>query len=109
MVYLAAALYNSDLRLFYPHRFTTVAAESEGIKARAEETMSREFEIYAEALGANTFMLGKLSALDIYAAMLTSWAPDVPALFARHPNLKAMYEAVTSVPAVKKVWDRNGM
>ena len=109
MLFLATAVYNSDLRLFYPHRYTTVASETDGIKAKAEETMSREFEIYAEALGSNTFMLGQLSALDIYAAMLTSWAPDVPALFAKHPNLKAMYEAVTAIPAVKKVWDRNGM
>jgi hypothetical protein len=41
--------------------------------------------------------------------MLASWAPDVPALFARHPNIKTMYDAVTANGAVKKVWARNGM
>ena len=108
-VYLAASLYGSDLRLFYPQKFTTDPAGTEGVKARAEETMAQEFAIYAEALGDKTFMLGKLSAVDIYAAMLCSWAPDVSALYATHPNLKRMYDAVIAHPAVKRVWARNGM
>lgn len=109
MTYLATALYNSDLRLFYPERFTTDAAGSAGIKAKAEQTMAREFEIYAEALGSEPFMLGRMTALDIYAAMLVNWAPDMSALFVKHPNLKAMYEAVISIPSVKRVWERNEM
>ena len=110
MIFLATAVYGSDLRMFYPERFTTDAAGCDGIKAHAEKSMAREFEIYAEALGTKPFMLGgKLTALDIYAAMLVSWAPDVPAVFAKHPNLKAMYDKVTAHPAIAKVWARNGM
>lgn len=108
-VYLAAALYGSDLRLFYPERFTTDAGGADGVKARAAEMMAQEFAIYARALGERTFMLGRFSALDIYAAMLCSWAPDVNALFAAEPNLKRMYDAVVANPAVKRVWERNGM
>lgn len=108
-VYLATALYMSDLRLFYPQRYTKDAAGAEGIRARAEETMMQEFAIYAEALGEGPFMLGRLSALDIYAAMLCTWAPDVAALFARHPNLRRMYDAVLENAAVQKVWKRNEM
>jgi len=108
-VYLAAALYSSDLRLFYPHRFTTDANGADGVKARAEEMMAQEFAIYAEALGSKTFMLGKLSAVDIYAAMLCTWAPDMGGLFATHPNLKRMYDAVLQNEAVQKVWARNEM
>jgi glutathione S-transferase len=109
MIYLATALYNSDLRLFYPQRFTTTASECDGIKAKAEAMMSREFEIYAEALRPGPFMFGRMTALDIYAAMLVNWAPDISTLFKKHPNLKAMYEAVTKVPAINSVWARNGM
>jgi glutathione S-transferase len=108
-VYFAAALYGSDLRLFYPQRYTTDANGAEGVKARAVETMTHEFAIYAKALGDRTFMLGKLSALDIYAAMLCSWAPDMGELFATHPNLKRMYDAVLANEAVKRVWERNEM
>ena len=106
-VYLAAALYGSDLRLFYPHRYTTDAAGAEGVKARAAETMMHEFAIYADALGEGPFMLGRLSAVDIYAAMLCSWAPDVGELFATYPNLKRMYDAVVAHEAVQKAWVRN--
>lgn len=110
MVYLATQVYGSDLRLFYPERYTTKDAESAGIRAQAETAMTREFEIYADALGQGPFMFGaRMTALDIYAAMMASWAPDVPALFAKHPNIKAMYEAVTSHPGVRRVWARNGM
>ncbi len=109
MIYLATALYNSDLRLFYPERFTTDAAGVSGIEAKAGQMMAREFEIYADALGGGPFMLGRMTALDIYAAMLVNWAPDIKALFAKHANLKVMYEAVTATPAVGRVWQRNGM
>jgi glutathione S-transferase len=108
-VYLAAALYGSDLRLFYPQRYTTDASGADGVKARAAETMAHEFAIYAEALGDRSFMLGRLSAVDIYAAMLCTWAPDMGELFARHPNLKRMYDAVLENAAVKRVWARNEM
>lgn len=109
MIFLATAPYNSDLRLFYPERFTTINNETSGIRARAELMMSREFEIYAEALGQGPYMFGRLTALDLYAAMLVNWVPDIQALFAKHPNLRSMYEAVTNVPVVKAVWVRNKM
>lgn len=107
LVYLSAALYGSDLRLFYPQRYTTDPAGAEAVKARAAEMMMHEFAIYAAALGERPFMLDRFSALDIYAAMLCSWAPDVPALFATHPNLRRMYDAVLGNQAVAKVWARN--
>jgi glutathione S-transferase len=108
-VYLATALYMSDLRLFYPERYTLAPSEAAGIKARAEETMNQEFAIYAEALGQGPFLLGaRMCAADIYAAMLCSWAPDVAALFAAHPVLKRMYDGVLMNDAVRKVWERNG-
>jgi glutathione S-transferase/GST-like protein len=108
-IYLATTVYMSDLRLFYPHRYTTVDAGAAGIKARAEESMAREFEIYAEALGDGPFILGeRMSAADVYAAMLVSWFPDMAALFARHPVLGRMYDAVLANATVKKVWERNG-
>lgn len=109
MVYLATTVYMSDLRLFYPARYSTDPGAADGIKAKALEMMDAEFAIYADALGAGPFMLGeKLSALDIYAAMICTWVPDMKVLFARHPNLARMYEAVIADPAIRAVWDRNG-
>jgi glutathione S-transferase len=108
-LFLATQLYMSDLRLFYPERFTVAGGEAAGIKARALETMMREFAIYAEALGEGPFILGgRMCAVDIYAAMLCSWAPDMEALFAAHPALARMYDGVLANEAVKRVWERNG-
>ena len=109
MMFLATSVYGCDLRLFFPERFTTNEAETPGIKAKADAMMSRDFEIYAEALGDRLFMLGRFTALDLYAAMMVSWAPDLAALLEKHPNLSAMYKAVTDMPMVKAVWVRNGL
>jgi glutathione S-transferase len=72
--------------------------------------MEHEIAIYAEALGEHPFILGRrMSAVDIYAAMLCSWAPDMKALFAAHPSLARAYDAVIANPKIKAVWERNGV
>lgn len=109
-LYLATTLYMSDLRYFYPERYTDDPSGAAAIKSRAADHMGQEYAVYAAALGEGPFMLGeRMSALDIYAAMICTWAPDVPALFATHPNLKRMHDAVVENPAVRAVWQRNGL
>ena len=52
--------------------------------------MMQEFAIYADALGEGPFMLGeRMSAVDIYAAMLCSWAPDMGGAVRRAPRAQA--------------------
>ncbi len=110
MVFLATTVYMSDLRMFYPERYTVEPAGAAGIKAKAVAGMERELAILSDAIGEGPFILGAaMSAVDIYAAMLVTWAPDVAALFARHPNLKVLHDRVAAVPAIAKVWARNGM
>ena len=110
MLYFATGVYMADLRLFFPARHSTDASHSDAIKAKATEDMERDFDIFAEALGEGPFILGpSMSAVDIYAAMLISWAPDVRQLFARHNNIKRLYELVAARPQIAKVWLRNEM
>lgn len=109
MIYLATTIYMSDLRLFYPQRYTLDLAGVDGIREFARAGMMKEFALYEAALGKGPFLLGdRLSAVDIYAAMLCSWAPDMKALFAAHPALGRMYDAVLENEAVRRVWARNG-
>ena len=83
---------------------------ADAIKAKAIEDMERDYDIFAEALGEGPFILGpSMSAVDIYAAMLLSWAPDVSQLFARHGNIKRLYDLVAARPLIAKVWARNEM
>lgn len=110
MLFLATAIYTSDLRLYCPARYTDDPAGAAAVKASAERQMEREFEIYAAALGKGPFILGEmLSAVDIYAAMLSTWNPDAQAFFKQHPNMKAAYDRVAALPGIKAVWERNGM
>ncbi len=110
MIYFASAVYMADLRFYYPQRYSTDISHAEFIKAKAVEHMDRDFAIFAEALGQGPFILGDaFSAVDIYAAMLVSWVPDLDALFERHPNLKTHYGAVASRPKIAPVWLRNEM
>ncbi|HLA01244.1 MAG TPA: glutathione S-transferase family protein [Aestuariivirga sp.] len=110
MLYFATAVYMADLRMYYPARHSTVGSHADGIKAKAIQDMERDYDIFAEALGEGPFILGpSMSAVDIYAAMLISWAPDVSQLFARHANIKRLYELVAARPLIAKAWARNEM
>ena len=110
MLYFATGVYAADLRMYYPARHSTDAAHAVDIKAKAIQDMERDFDIFAKELGKGPYILGqKMSAVDIYAAMLISWAPDVPQLFARHSNIKRLYDLVAARPLIAKVWARNEM
>ena len=110
MIYLSANAYNSDLRMYYPERFSTNPAHAPAINERAIQHLNRDFDIFADGLGAGPFVLGdKMTAVDIYAAMLLTWSNDVEGLLKRHPKLNALYAAVSADPVVRKVWDSHGM
>ncbi len=110
MIYLAAAPYQTDLRMYYPHRYSTDLAHADAIKAKAIVDLNTDFDILAEGLGQGPYLLGdSFSAADIYAAMLLCWSEDVNRLFARHANLKQLYNRVAARPKTKSVWVRNEM
>ena len=109
-VYLAANIYMSELRCYYPHRYTADAGTSDAIRQSALERRTFEWAVFADALGERPFVLGdQLSAVDIYAAMLISWVDDLDVFCERFPVLRALYARVAEVPAIAKVWSRHGM
>ncbi len=108
IMYFGSAVYQNDLRYYFPDRYSLVDAAS--VKIVAEQQLARDFQIFADWLGEKTFILGEpLSAADLYAAMLLSWAPDVDALFAKHDNLKRYYMRIAARPKTAVVWARNEM
>jgi glutathione S-transferase len=110
MIFLAANIYASDLRITYPHRYTTKLENAAEVKASAIQAKAREWEIYADALSSNRFTLGDMfSAVDIYAAMLITWNVDVAQFFRKHPNVRALYDRVVERPGVAGVWKRHGI
>jgi glutathione S-transferase len=110
MLFLAANIYITNLCYFYPARYVDDESAAPAVKNAAMERLIKEWLIYATALGEKPYILGqKMSAVDIYAAVLASWSPDLPAFFAKHPNIKRMYDNVTSHPGIAKVFKRNEM
>jgi glutathione S-transferase len=108
MIFLAANVYTSDLRIYYPGRYIASLDAAESVKAAAVRAMAGEWEVYANALSTNTYTLGDtFTVVDIYAAMLATWNLDVPAFFIKHPNVHALYERVVARPAVARVWKRH--
>jgi glutathione S-transferase len=110
LIYLAANIYMTDLRIYYCERYTTRSGDAPSVKEAAIQAMAREWDVYAAALDAKTYTLGEqFSVVDIYAAMLATWNRDVPAFFRKHPNVRALYERVVARPAVARVWKRHGV
>ncbi len=110
MVFLAANTYMADLRFYGPARYTDDPQGAEAVRSAARKSMARDFEIVAGVLGDSPWLLGEtFSALDIYAAMLVSWAENVPNLFARHPELGTHYKRVSARPKIAPVWARHRM
>lgn len=110
LVYLATNIYMTDLRAYYPDRYTSDQNGGKCVKSAALARMAQEWDVYAAALGDKPFILGdKMCVADVYAAMLATWNLDVPAFFKKHPNVRAMYDRVTANHAVARAWGRNEM
>jgi glutathione S-transferase len=110
MLYFASAVYMTDLRFFYAARYSTDHSAEAGIKAKAEIDLNRDFDIFANALKQGPYILGEVfSAVDLYAAMLMSWMPDISALFARHQNLERYYSLIAARPKTNTIWNTNNM
>jgi len=108
LVYMATALYNADLRLYYADRMTTDAAGADGIEASARADMDRYFAIMNDALNPGPYLLGEsYSAVDVYLWMLSRWHPDTERLFADNPRIARLVDLVEARPAVAKVWAEN--
>lgn len=110
MIAMAANTYSSDLRFYYPERYSTDPTAAPGIRAQAIIQLNRDFDSFNAMLGDGPFVLGQqMSAADVYAAMLITWSEDFDALSQRLPKLRRLYDAVAANPVVRKAWDRNDM
>jgi glutathione S-transferase len=108
LLYMATTIYLSDIRMLYCERYTADPKGAEGVKEAAIAQMSREWDILAAALDTRPYMVGDtFSVADIYAAMLAAWNPDVPAFFAKHPNVRALYDRVCARPKIAAIFKRN--
>jgi glutathione S-transferase len=105
MFFMAANLYEGDLRYFYSERYTTDPAGAAGVKSAGAAHMKKSFAIVEDALAQGPFLCGPdLTMADVYLAMLTDWSPDPIAA----PRLLAVRKAVAADPVIAPLWRRHG-
>ncbi len=97
-------VYGTDLRIYYPERYTSDPGGAEAVKAAATAAMNREFAIIDEAIGTSAYMLGaRYSALDPYLTMLAHWHPDVAGLLKSCKNIARLAEKVKARKAIRAI------
>jgi glutathione S-transferase len=105
MFFMAANIYEGDLRYFYPERYTTDPAGVPGVKSAGAAHMKKCFATIDEALAAERFLCGAtLTMADVYLAMLADWSPEPIASL----RVRAVSEAVAADPLIKPLWLRHG-
>jgi glutathione S-transferase len=105
MFFMAANLYEGDLRYFYAERYTTDPAGAAGVKSAGAAHMKKSFAIVEDALSPGPFLCGPaLTMADVYLAMLTAWSPE-PITSRR---LLAVTQAVAADPQIAPLWLRHG-
>lgn len=110
MVFGSSALYEDELRYYYPDRYTTDPAGVAGVKQAAKEAYARHFRMAAPLFRPGPFALGRtMTVLDLYLGMLASWHPGRPAAYEELPELPRLIAAMKADPRVPPVWQRLGM
>lgn len=105
MVFMATALYEADLRYFYPDRYTSDPVGVEAVKTAGTAAMNRGFAVIEAALQDSPFLCGdELSMADVYLAMLRDWAPEPAAA----PRIDEVAAAVAADPVIGPLWQRHG-
>ena len=103
--FMAANLYEGDLRYFYPERYTSDPDGVPGVKSAGAAHMKRSFAVVDEALAPGPFLCGPvLTMADVYLAMLMAWSPEP--LTAR--RLLGVTAAVAADPLIGPLWLRHG-
>lgn len=100
LVLLSSGTYESVLRYFYSERY----GEAVSVQARAGEEIDRIYGVMeAELTLRGPFLCGRrISAADVYLAMLASWyEPGIAALGKKFPKILALYDAVAARPSWK--------
>ena len=104
MVFMAANLYDSALRIYYPARYIAGGErQADDVKTQAMSEFVGHLQFISESL--SPYVLGEtLSAADSYLYMLASWyVGELKGLHARLPKLGAHAALMAQRPATRKV------
>lgn len=101
LLFLAVNAYDAELRISYPDRYTADPAGAPAVKEGAKQDLDRYWTIVEQAVHGPFFLGSRLSALDLYAAMLAKWYGGLD----DKPRVSAILEGVRSHPRIEALWE----
>lgn len=107
--FLANTVQVAYLCYFQPHRYATADGTTHVTdQARADLVELRSATV-AE-LGAGPYVLGEtFSSADLFLAMLIRWGRRTENPWWDEPALRAHYDRILARPAIKRVWEHEGL
>jgi glutathione S-transferase len=94
---------------FYPERFVP-AADVERFKLTTLERLMPRFALLDEHLGDREWIVGEqITAVDLYAFMLSRWTRNMPRRARDLPNLRRLLDRVMARPATRTTYEVEGI
>jgi GST-like protein len=106
-VFIVAALYPTWTYGDDPPKWT---GDNEGAKRLRESTEAHRKALWAqleEAAGEPWFLGERMSAIDLYIAVMTNWRPGRKWFAANTPRIDAIAKKTAAIPKVAAVLERN--
>jgi GST-like protein len=107
LVFMVANIYPTFTYGDVPARFVPGEEAQKAFEANVNAYALRLWEMMEAQANAPWFLGTRLTALDLFIAVMTKWRPRRP-WFAEHaPRLHAIAVAIESAPEIADVWRRN--
>lgn len=108
LVFLVANVYPTYTYADDPSRFVTSGQEAQqSFRTAVGEYAKRLYGLLEDQARGPWFLGDRLSALDIYIAVMSRWRPGRAWFAANTPKLVAIATAAEGLPRIKEAWARN--
>lgn len=104
LVFMAANVYEADLRYFYAERYAGEGGNIRAVREAALGHLDHNLGILAAYMaGRDTVLASGWSLCDVYLTMLCQWHPDKQRLYGDHAALKACTVRTLAQPTIAQV------
>ncbi|MGI9304868.1 MAG: glutathione S-transferase family protein [Gammaproteobacteria bacterium] len=107
LLFFSVHLYESDLRYYYPDRYTADPTCAQAVKDAGLRELDRGFDIVEQEINGPYVLGERFSAADIYLLMLVQWHPQPAVVLARCPTIAALCDRARARPTVQRIWPQH--
>jgi glutathione S-transferase len=109
MTWLTNTVQPDLIQWFYPERYVP-AEDVELFKMATLDRMMPRFAMLDERLRDRDWLVGdRITAVDLYAFMLSRWTRNMPRRARDLPNLRRLLDRVMARPATQKTYEVEGI